>query len=107
MPHRPTNYLFPIQAIPPFDQWGIDLLAPFPPASGQRRFVVVAIHYFTKYVEAEALNTISDKQICQSLVEKTSFAAVFWPFFAAILAPSNSDSSKCPTLIAAVKNRNK
>ena len=43
----------------------------------------------------------------QSLVEKTSFAAVFWPFFAAVLAPSNSDSSKCPTLNAAVKNHSK
>ena len=29
-----------------------------------------------------------------TLVEKTSFAAVFWPLFAAVLAPSNSDSSK-------------
>ena len=38
-------------------------------------------------------------------MEKTSFAAVFWPLFAAVLAPSNSDSSKCPNLNAAVKNR--
>ena len=42
-----------------------------------------------------------------TLVEKTSFAAVFLPLFAAVLAPSNSDSSKCPTLNAAVQNRSK
>ena len=29
-----------------------------------------------------------------TLVEKTSFAAFFWPLFAAVLAPSNSDGSK-------------
>ena len=33
-----------------------------------------------------------------SLVEKTSFAAVFWSLFAAVLAPSDSDSSKWPIL---------
>ena len=43
--------------------------------------------------------------LLQALVEKTSFAAVFLPLFAAILAPINSDSSKCPTLNAAVQNR--
>ena len=31
----------------------------------------------------------------------------FWPLFAAILAPSNSHSSKCPTLNAANKNLSK
>ena len=44
---------------------GIDLLGPFPPAKGQRKFVIVAINYFTKYVEAEALSSITDKQVCQ------------------------------------------
>ena len=48
-----------------------------------------------------------EKKIETPLVEKTSFAAVFWPLFAAILSPSNSDSSKWPTLNAAVKNRSK
>ena len=37
-----------------------------------------------------------------SLVEKTSFVAVFSLLFAAVLASSNSDSSKCPILNAAV-----
>ncbi|KAK3009591.1 hypothetical protein RJ639_014727 [Escallonia herrerae] len=32
---------------------------PFPMASGQRRFVVVAIDYFTKWTEAESLATIT------------------------------------------------
>ena len=40
-----------------------------------------------------------------SLVEKTSFAAVFWP--SAVLAPSNSDSNKWSILNVVVKNRSK
>ena len=43
----------------------MDLLGPFPPAKGQRKFIVLAIDYFSKYVEAEALSSITDKQVCQ------------------------------------------
>ncbi|KAK2997643.1 hypothetical protein RJ639_026616 [Escallonia herrerae] len=39
--------------------WGMDLLGPFPMASGQRRFVIVAIDYFTKWTEGESLATIT------------------------------------------------
>ena len=32
-----------------FAQWGLDLLGPFsPPAQGQRRYINVAVDYFTK-----------------------------------------------------------
>ena len=62
---KPSNYLSAIQAVLPFDKWGIDLLGPFPPAKGQRKFIIVVIDYFTKYVEAEALSSITDKQVCQ------------------------------------------
>ncbi|KAK3036029.1 hypothetical protein RJ639_030730 [Escallonia herrerae] len=37
----------------------MDLLGPFPMASEQRRFVIVAIDYFTKWIEAESLATIT------------------------------------------------
>ncbi|XP_057522615.1 uncharacterized protein LOC130802624 [Amaranthus tricolor] len=54
-----------MQAVLPLDKWGIVLLSPFPPAKGQRKFIIVAIDYFTKYVEAEALSSITDKQVYQ------------------------------------------
>ncbi|XP_057543365.1 uncharacterized protein LOC130821594 [Amaranthus tricolor] len=62
---KPSNYLTVMQAVLPFDKWGMDLLGPFLPAKGQRKFIIVAIDYFTKYVEAEALSSITDKQVCQ------------------------------------------
>ena len=45
----------------------MDLLSPFPPAKGQRKFIIIAIDYFSKYVEVEPLSTITDKQVCQFL----------------------------------------
>ena len=61
---KPTSYLTSIQSVLPFDKWRMDLLGPFPSAKGQRKFVIVAIDYFSKYVEAEPLSIITDKQVC-------------------------------------------
>ncbi|XP_056690478.1 uncharacterized protein [Spinacia oleracea] len=61
--HLPSNKLTAIIATLPFDQWGMDLLGPFLAATGQRKFLLVAIDYFTKWIEAEPLASITDKQI--------------------------------------------
>ena len=37
----------------------MDILGPFPVASGQRKFLLVAIDYFPKWVEAELLEKIT------------------------------------------------
>ena len=46
-----------------FAQWGLDIMGPFPTAVRQLKFLVVGIDYFTKWVEAEALTTIIEKNI--------------------------------------------
>ena len=46
-----------------FAQWGIDIVGPLPIGKGQVRFLLVAIDYFTKWVEAEALATITEARI--------------------------------------------
>ena len=48
IPRTPATPLTTIQVMLPFDKWGMDLLRPFSPASGQRKFSIVAIDYFTK-----------------------------------------------------------
>ncbi|XP_075633821.1 uncharacterized protein LOC142606340 [Castanea sativa] len=53
----------------PFVQWGIDIVGPFPLGKGQVRFLLVAIDYFTKWVEAEVIATITEAQI-RSIVWK-------------------------------------
>ena len=47
----------------PFAQWGLDIMGPFPTAVRQLKFLVVGIDYFTKWVEAEALATITEKNV--------------------------------------------
>jgi hypothetical protein len=40
-------------------RWGLDLLGPLPPAQGNLRYVVVAVEYFSKWIEAKPLTTIT------------------------------------------------
>ncbi|KAL0457775.1 UNVERIFIED_CONTAM: hypothetical protein Slati_0404700 [Sesamum latifolium] len=47
----------------PFRQWGIDIVGPFPLACGQRKFLLVAVDYFTKWVEAEPLARITEGEV--------------------------------------------
>ena len=47
----------------PCAQWRIDIVGPLPQGKGQVKFLLVAIDYFTKCVEAEALATITKARI--------------------------------------------
>jgi hypothetical protein len=40
-------------------RWGLDLLGPLPPAQGNLRYVVVVVEYFSKWIEAKPLATIT------------------------------------------------
>nr|XP_043638087.1 uncharacterized protein LOC122609091 [Erigeron canadensis] len=63
VPKAPKSELIPVTSAWPFSKWGIDIVGPFPPAPGKVKFLVVAIDYFTKWVEAKPLATISGKHI--------------------------------------------
>ena len=47
----------------PFTQWGLDIVGPFPTAIRQLKFLIMGIDYFTKWVETEALATITEKNV--------------------------------------------
>nr|GFB15273.1 reverse transcriptase domain-containing protein [Tanacetum cinerariifolium] len=53
--HANTHYLSW-----PFYKWGIDITGPFPVAAGGLKFLIVAIDYFTKWIEAKAVATITE-----------------------------------------------
>ena len=59
----PAKRLTTISSPWPFAQWGIDIVDPLPQDKGQVKFILVAIDYFTKWVEAEALATITKAKI--------------------------------------------
>ena len=60
---QPFEELTPMTAPWPFAQWGLDIIGPFPIGVRQLKFLVVGIDYFTKWVEAEALANITEKNI--------------------------------------------
>uniref|UniRef100_A0A2N9I3E2 Integrase catalytic domain-containing protein n=1 Tax=Fagus sylvatica TaxID=28930 RepID=A0A2N9I3E2_FAGSY len=61
--HSPPTVLVPMTAPWPFAQWGLDIMGPLPIGRRQLKFLVVAIDYFTKWVEAEPLATITERNI--------------------------------------------
>ena len=66
----PTERLMTKSSSWPFAQWGIDIVSPLPQGKGQVKFLLVAIDYFTKWVEAEALAMITEARL-QSFVWKS------------------------------------
>ncbi|KAL5549470.1 hypothetical protein UlMin_004701 [Ulmus minor] len=63
IPHQPPEELTPVSSPWPFAKWGIDLIGPLPTARGQLKYAVVAIDYYTKWVEAEALAKITEQNV--------------------------------------------
>lgn len=47
----------------PFAVWGTDIIRELPIGWGGMKYVVIAVDYFTKWVEAEALSIITTKKI--------------------------------------------
>ncbi|XP_040996141.1 uncharacterized protein LOC121242328 [Juglans microcarpa x Juglans regia] len=48
-------------------QWGIDLVGPMPPSKGGTKFIIVAVDYFMKWAEAEAMVTITTQSVTKFL----------------------------------------
>ncbi|KAK4382886.1 hypothetical protein Sango_2830100 [Sesamum angolense] len=58
-----TGYFWPTMKQDACQMWGMDIVGPFPMAPGQRKFLLVAIDYFTKWVEAKPLARIIEEEI--------------------------------------------
>ena len=58
--HQSGRLLNPISRPWPFAQWGLDIVGLFPKAAGNKRYLLVATDYFTKWVKAKPLANIKD-----------------------------------------------
>jgi hypothetical protein len=70
-------------------RWGLDLLGPLPPAQGNLRYVVVAVEYFSKWIEVKPLAIITSVTVqkffwqnivCRFGVPKAITESAFIPF---------------------------
>ncbi|XP_075665928.1 uncharacterized protein LOC142635693 [Castanea sativa] len=59
--HIPRELLMSISSPWPFSTWGIDIVGPLPRGKKQVKFLLVAIDYFIKSVEAELLAVITEE----------------------------------------------
>ena len=61
--HLPAELLTSIISPWPFQQWGLDILGPLPIGRGQCKFAIIGVDYFTKWVEAKQLTTITEQKV--------------------------------------------
>ncbi|XP_070030260.1 uncharacterized protein [Nicotiana sylvestris] len=55
----------------PFAAWGMDVIGPVEPtASNRHRFILVAIHYFTKWVEAASYKVVTKKVVADFVKDR-------------------------------------
>ncbi|VFQ99526.1 unnamed protein product [Cuscuta campestris] len=52
-PGRPATYYHPVSNVIPFARFGMDIIGAFPQAQGRKKYVMVAIDYFTKWETGE------------------------------------------------------
>jgi hypothetical protein len=62
-PHssNPSQFTKLIAHTWPLQRWGLDIVGPLPTAQRNLKFTFVAVEYFTKWIEARAVSTITSK----------------------------------------------
>ncbi|XP_073066043.1 uncharacterized protein [Primulina eburnea] len=74
----PAKAMKSIWASCPFDQWDMDIVGPFPIARGQKKFLLVAVDYFSKWVEAEPLAKITEQEVLKFLWKNIGREITSW-----------------------------
>nr|GFB47834.1 reverse transcriptase domain-containing protein [Tanacetum cinerariifolium] len=80
-----------IQTCEIFDVWGIDFMGPFPSSRGNK-YILVAVDYLSKWVEAKALPTNDARVVCKFLGENRASRSdklddALWAFRTAYKTP--------------------
>ncbi|XP_022007340.1 uncharacterized protein LOC110906528 [Helianthus annuus] len=67
---RAKNEMIPVTATWPFQKWGVDIVGPFPRSSGSAQYLLIAVDYFTKWVEARPFIVISGYNVARFFWEQ-------------------------------------
>ncbi|GJV46694.1 reverse transcriptase domain-containing protein [Tanacetum coccineum] len=92
-----------IQVCEIFDVWGIDFMGPFPSSRGNK-YILVAVDYLSKWVEAKALPTNDARVVCKFL--KSLFAHRVYPIQARIRKGMSSTDRARAQSLRALKHAN-
>ena len=61
----PVQDLLSISSPWSFAQWRIDIVGPLPTAPAQKKLLLVATNYFSKWIKADAFASIKDRDVTQ------------------------------------------
>ncbi|RVW13311.1 hypothetical protein CK203_088988 [Vitis vinifera] len=61
--HTDSGWMLNIMKYLQTREWGMDIVGPLPITAAQKKFLLVATDYFSKWVEAEAYANIKDKDV--------------------------------------------
>ncbi|XP_022003863.1 uncharacterized protein K02A2.6-like [Helianthus annuus] len=62
--------MIPVTAAWPFQKWGVDIVGPFLRSIGSAQYLLVAVDYFTKWVEARLFTVISGYNVTRFFWEQ-------------------------------------
>ncbi|XP_073017908.1 uncharacterized protein [Primulina eburnea] len=69
--HSQTSFFKYVRASFPFNQWGLDIMGTFPISRAQKKFILVAVEYFSKWAEVESLAKITENEVLKFLWKNT------------------------------------
>ena len=69
----PSEVLNPVTSPWPFVLWKMDIVGPLLVVIAQKKFMLVATDYFSKWVEAEAYVSIKDKEVSKFILKNIVF----------------------------------
>ena len=70
---RPAGFMESIEATAPWDRVGMDILGPFPRSLKGNCHIIVAVDYFTKWVETKAVPAATAVAVAELFVENIVF----------------------------------
>ncbi|GKF19924.1 reverse transcriptase domain-containing protein, partial [Tanacetum coccineum] len=90
VPRNPQEKLTPITSPWPFYKWGINIVGPFPEGPGKVKFLIVAMDYFTKWIEAKPVATITGNQVKKFVWENIVCRLCIKQHFASVKHPQTN-----------------
>ena len=67
---KPDGLMKPIICLTPFEIVAIDILGPFPLSSNKKKYIIIMIDLYSRYLETEAVYDIKGKTVAKFFVER-------------------------------------